>query len=326
MKENRLNLSIGALLIVIFVLLLFTFQVRTTEVAVVTTFGKASPRPIVDPGFKWKWPWPIQQVHRFDQRVHNFEGKFEQVLTPDGYNLLMMVYVGWNIREPQKFFPRFGESTAKAEESLEGLVRNAYSGVVGKHPFSHFISTDDKELKFVEIEQEMLAKIQADAAANNYGIDIRFLGIKKLGLPESVTELVFERMKSEREVQASKIKFEGERLASDIRSAADLESAKMLADADAQATRIRSEGEKEAAKSFHVFQQNPELAGFLLKLNALELFLKEKSTLFLDADTPPLDLLKAFPSSLGPPKAKGVAPLSGGAAVEGTNAVVRKSP
>ena len=292
MKNNPLTFLIGAVLIIIFVLLLFVFQVRKSEVAVVTTFGKPT-RDIVEPGAYWKWPWPIQKVHSFDQRVHNFEGKFEQVLTPDGYNLLIMVYVGWKISEPKLFFPRFNGSPARAEESLEGLVRNAYSGVVGKHPFSHFISTDPKELKFVEIEQEMLKKIQQDARVNNYGLEIRFLGIKKLGLPESVTQLVFERMQSERQVQVSKIQFEGEREASDIRSSADLQSAKLLADADAEATTIRGMGEREAAKSFEVFQQNPELANFLLKLTGLEAFLKERTTLILDQGTPPLDLLKS---------------------------------
>ena len=292
MKNNPLTFLIGAVLIIIFVLLLFVFQVRKSEVAVVTTFGKPT-RDIVEPGAYWKWPWPIQKVHSFDQRVHNFEGKFEQVLTPDGYNLLIMVYVGWKISEPKLFFPRFNGSPARAEESLEGLVRNAYSGVVGKHPFSHFISTDPKELKFVEIEQEMLKKIQQDARVNNYGLELRFLGIKKLGLPESVTQLVFERMQSERQVQVSKIQFEGEREASDIRSSADLQSAKLLADADAEATTIRGMGEREAAKSFEVFEQNPELANFLLKLTGLEAFLKERTTLILDQGTPPLDLLKS---------------------------------
>src|SRR5438552_7207924 len=175
--RNPLTLVIGFVLLLIFLLLLFAFQVRTTEVAVVTTFGRPT-RPITQPGPYFKWPWPVQKVHKFDQRIHNFESKFEQVLTSDGYNLLIMVYVGWKIEEPDLFFPRFSGSTARAEESLEGLVRNAYSGVVGKHPFSHFISTDEKELKFAQIEQEMLERVQSDVRTNHYGLEVKFLGIK----------------------------------------------------------------------------------------------------------------------------------------------------
>ena len=279
---------------VIFATLLFMFQVRTTEVAVVTTFGRPT-RPISDPGAYFKWPWPIQKVYKVDQRIHNFES-FEQVLTSDGYNLLLSVYVGWNIHDPKMFFPRFGGSESKAQSSLEGLVRNAYSGVVGRHPFVHFVSTEEKELKFSDIENEMLQRIQADAQANNYGIQIKFLGIKKLELPESVTKLVFERMQSERQVKVSEIQYRGESDAAAIRSAADLESAKLLARAEAEATTIRGQGDFEIAKSLQVFNQEPALANFLLQLRGLEDFLKERATLVLDLETSPLNLLKSAPT------------------------------
>src|SRR6185436_1581770 len=226
MKYNSLMLTLGGLLLVILATWLCMFQVRTTEVAVVTTFGRPT-RTIDKPNAYFKWPPPIQTVHKVDQRIHNFES-FEQVLTSDGYNLLLSVYVGWSINDPRMFFPRFGGSESKAQGSLEGLVRNAYSGVVGRHPFVHFVSTEQKELKFSEIENEMLQRIQADALANNYGIQIKFLGIKKLGLPESVTKLVFERMQSERQVKVSEIQYKGTSDAAAIRSAADLESAKLL--------------------------------------------------------------------------------------------------
>src|SRR5262245_40348052 len=291
MKRNPITIAIGALLLLIFILLLFLFQVRTTELAVVTTFGRVSSQ--VGPGAHFRWPWPIQSVHKFDQRVHTFESKFEQVLTSDANNLLIMVYVGWQINDPAIFLTRFNGDTRKAEESLEGLVRNAYSGVVGRHPFSHFISTDEKELKFVEIEREMQSRIEADCKSLSNGLNISFLGIKRLGLPESVTKLVFERMESEREVLVSQIKGDGERQASEIKSRADFESAKLLAEADAQATKIQGEGEKLAARSFEVFKQDPDLAIFLLKLKALEQFLQNRTTLILDENTAPLDLLKS---------------------------------
>ena len=88
------------------------------------------------------------------------------------------------------------------------------------------------------------------------------------------------------------IQGEGTTQSSGIRTRADYESSKLLAEADAQATRILGEGEKEAAKSFEVFKQEPDLAIFLLKLKALDQFLQNRSTLILDANTAPLDLLK----------------------------------
>lgn len=292
MKRNWLNIVIGALLLVIFVSVLFVFQVRKGEIAVVTTFGKAT--RYEGPGAHFKLPWPFQQVYKFDQRIHSLESKFEQVQTADGYNLLVMTYIGWNISDPRAFYTTIGSSITKAEETLESLLRNAYSGVIGRHPLSHLISPDPKTSKFTEIEDEILAKLKADLTSNtnNYGIDVKFLGIKKLGIPESVTEAVFERMRSERQVQVSKIQSDGERQASEIRSAADTESAKILADADAEARRIRASGELEAAKAYAEFKQEPELANFLMSLDALESFLKEKTVLLLDTQTSPLNLLK----------------------------------
>jgi membrane protease subunit HflC len=291
MKRKPITIAVGVLLLLIFFFLLFLFQVRTTELAVITTFGRVSGR--VGPGANWCLPPPIQSVHKFDQRIHTFESKFEQVYTADANNLLIMVYVGWQISDPAIFLTRFNGDTRKAEESLEGLIRNSYSGVVGRHPFSHFISTDEKELKLVEIEQEMQTRIQTDCRSLTNGLSIAFLGIKRLGLPESVTKLVFDRMESEREVKVSEIRGDGERQASEIRSRADFASAKLLAEAEAEATRTQGEGEKVAAKSFEVFKQEPGLAIFLLNLKALEQLLANRTTLILQDDMAPLDLLKS---------------------------------
>jgi membrane protease subunit HflC len=291
MKTSTINLTIGSLLLLIFVLLLFLFQVRKTETAVVTTFGRVSSQ--AGPGAHFRWPWPIQSVHKFDQRVHNFASKFEQVFTADGNSLLISVYVGWNISDATVFLTRFNGDTNKAEASLEGLIRNACSGVVGKRTFSNFISTDAKELKFVEIEQEMQTRIQTDCRALTNGLNIAFLGIRRLGLPESVTKLVFERMEAERAVLVSQIQGDGERQASELKSRADYESAKLLAEADAQATKTLGEGEKLAARSFETFNQEPDLANFLFKLKALEQFLQSRATLILDDSTSPMDLLKS---------------------------------
>ncbi|MEK7686382.1 MAG: protease modulator HflC [Verrucomicrobiota bacterium] len=291
MKRNPLTLMIGALLVLIFVLLLFTFQVRQTEVAVVTTFEDPS-RYITNSGLKWKWPRPIQKVYKFDKRIQNFEeDKFEEVLTKDKLNLLVRVYVGWTISDPKVFFNSFPRGTvAEAEPALEGLIRSSKNAVVGQHPFSHFISTDENQLKFVEIESEMLKAVQP-TALSKYGISIQFLGIKKLGLPESVTQKVFDRMQAERQREVERLKAQGEAEAMNIRSAADRERNGILAKAEAAATAIRGQADAEAAKSFAVFRDDPDLAVFLLKLSALEQTLKERSTLILDERTPPFDLL-----------------------------------
>lgn len=290
MKRNSLTLIVGIILLLIFVLLLFTFQVRQTEVAVVTTFDNPT-RFIEQPGLHWKWPLPIQKVYSFDKRIQNFEDKFQETPTSDGYNVTVMVYVGWTISDPKTFFNSFPAGKASAAEpALDGLIRSAKTAAVGRHPFADFVSTDPKRLKFEEIENEMLAAIKA-AASSKYGINIQFLGIKKLGLPESVTQKVFDRMTAERQSQIDRLKAQGDAEATRIRSTADRDRNQILATAEAEAMRIRGQADAESAKSFAVFKENPELAIFLLKLNALEQALKEKTTLILDERTTPFDLL-----------------------------------
>ena len=300
MKRNPLTLVIGLLLILIFGLLLFTFQVRTTEVAVVTTFGKPT-RPITAPNLYFKWPWPIQKVWSFDRRVQNFEDRLTEGLTRDSFNLLTSVYVGWKVSDPTAFFPRFAGSAnpiAAAEALLDQWLGNTKTAVVGRHPLSDFISTSDNGASFMAIEKEILGAIQSQLSTNNLGLEIEFLGIKRLQLPESVTQSVFERMTSERKVLADRFQYEGEAEAQRIRSDAERKAAEVLANAEGQATEIKGKGEAEAAKSLKVFQQNPELASFIFRLSALEGSLKDRSILIFDQHTPPFDLFRGVSTNL----------------------------
>jgi membrane protease subunit HflC len=298
MKKNLITIVIAAVLVVIFALLLFTFQVRQSEVAVLTTFGKPAANNIDQPNLYFKWPWPIQQVYRFDQRVQNFEDKYSENLTADNTMLLTSVYVGWRISDAKEFFPKFaGGSVEAAQRQLETMLRSAKAAVIGKHNLSDFVNADPKQLKLEAIEDEIKTAVQNQLATQNYGISIDFLGIKKLGLPESVTQTVFDRMKSERQVLISEAQFQGEAEATKIKSAAERQAADVIANANADATRIEGAGVAEAAKTLSVFQQNPELAIFQLQLEALKSSLNQKSTLIFDERTPPFSLFQNLPAN-----------------------------
>lgn len=300
MKRNLFSLIVGLLLLVIFFLLLCVFQVRESEVAVVTTFGKPT-KPITEAGAYGKWPWPIQRVYKFDKRIQNFETPLTQGLTSDSFALLTSVYAGWRITDPAAFFPKFASSyqpIAEAERQLGRLLGNAMTAIVGKHALSDVVSPTDNGTNFVQIENQIFAAVQSEVNSQNYGLELKFLGFKKIQLPDNVTQSVFERMQSERKVLADKSQFEGEAEAQRIRSEADRKAAETLYAADAQATTIRGQGEAKAAEYLHVFQQNPELANFIFRLNALEGSLKERSTLVFDQHTPPFDLFTGASTNL----------------------------
>jgi membrane protease subunit HflC len=290
MKPNPVNLTIGALLLLIFVLMLFAFQVRQNELAVVTTFGEYA-RAIEKPGLNARLPWPIQKVYKFDNRIQSFERRFEQTTTSDGINIVISVYTGWRIRNPKVFLESFSGDVARADQALEQLISGIKIGVISQHPFSDLISTNAAMMKFDDVEGEMLAGIK-NRAEGNYGIHIEFLGIKQIGLPESISSKVFDRMAAERQTKVRQYQAEGEREARIIRAEADSQARKILAEARAAAIEMSGAAEARANEYYRIFEQNPPLANFLFSLKALEQSLKERTTLVLDQQTTPFNMLQ----------------------------------
>jgi membrane protease subunit HflC len=300
MKRNPINIAVGFLLAVVFALWLVVFQVRKSEVALVTTFGKPT-RTLTNANAYFKWPWPIQQVHKFDQRIQNFEDAQDETQTSEGFTLLSMVYVGWRIEDPEIFYPRFASgglseeqrnSVESAEKALVLLVRSTKKAVMGRHPLSDLVSTDPGQLKFEAVENEILDNIRGALKTNNYGIDVKYIGIKKLGFPEPVTQEILKKMTTERQKLANAISLQGQSVAGQLRSKAEQESRQMVDSALANATGIRAQGQAEAAKYFSVFQQNTNLALFLLDLNALDQVLRNRATLIYDGETGPFNLFR----------------------------------
>lgn len=283
------GLSVAGLLI----LMQLIFIVREGDAVVLTTFGRPV-RAHTEAGLYGRWPWPIQRVYRFDHRVHSFEGPLEQIITRDGKNVLVALFAGWRIMEPIPFLERVGTAD-QAERNLEGLLRNFTSATFGRYPFSNLVNVQSESIRFDEIENEILKAVRAEAETR-YGIEVVFLGIRRIGLPESITERVFDRMRAERTELAERYRSEGESEALRIRSEADSRREQVLARSAAEAKRIRSEGEAQAAISYRVFSENPDFAIFLRKLDMLEEIMTNKTTVVLGSETEPFDLLKGPPT------------------------------
>src|SRR5207237_5976126 len=127
----------------------------------------------------------------------------------------------------------------------------------------------------------------------NYAIELKYLGIKKLEIPQTATEKAFEAMSAQRGVLVAEIQSDGLAAATAIRRAADAESKRLLNDAEAQAKQISGEGQAQAAQYLKVFQQNTNLAILLIKLDALKSALGSKATIILGPESQPFDLFKA---------------------------------
>ena len=278
MKNRKaISLVTGFVLAIIFALMMFAFQVRQTDIVVVTTFGKYS-KSISEPGLYWRMPWPIQRIHRFDCRTQNFERAFEQTSTKDAINILITVFGGWKVTNPQLYLESLNGDKLKAETALEPLIRNAKNIIIGQHLFSDIVSTNDANIKFDEME---------------------FIHIKQLGLPESITTKVMDRMRAERDTRVKQFQAEGEKEAQIIRAQADNEASRILAEANARSIEITGAAEAEASKYYAILEKNPDLAIFNFRRSALENSLKNRTTLILDSQTTPFNLLKSANTTNG---------------------------
>ncbi len=289
------NLTIPIFLLMLFVVLGLvsaTFQVRETESALVTTFGKPT-RQITEPGLYLKWPPPIEWKQRFDSRLRILEAQLGETTTKGAVPIIVNTFIVWRIAEPLAFFNAVG-TVAEAQTKLLSQISDTQNKVIGRHFFSELVNSDAEKIKFEQIEDEMLSELQA-AVKDVYGIEIKAVGIKQLKVSEDVSKDVFERMKKERERRTEATFAEGTAAAKKIKTDADSMQTELLAAAEARAKAIRAQGDAEAATYYKLLEEDPQLAMFLRDIEALKKILEKRSTLVIGADSEPFRLLKEMP-------------------------------
>jgi len=318
MSRNLPTLLVALVVIVIIGCMMCAFQVRFTETAVVTRFDKIS--KVVEPdeaGLHFKLPWPIDRVHRYETRLRSFETEFRQAATEDQKTVILTAYATWRIVDGEKFLKTVGREDAAAPK-IRDLLENQVQLVLRTHPLSALVNIDPEEMKLADIEERFLTGIKTPAL-DKYGIDVVSVGIKRLGLPESVTKDVFARMKEDRRKEIKQLEAEGQAEATRIRVSAEEVSKKIIARAEAMAKTLEGQGDAEAAKYYRIFAEHPQLSDFLKKLESVEKILGAgQTTLVMDAEKfIPMDILQATKLASEPAVESGE--LIGGADSSTTN-------
>ncbi|OHB55627.1 MAG: hypothetical protein A2Y07_09740 [Planctomycetes bacterium GWF2_50_10] len=290
--KNIAVIVLVAVIVTVLMLFWVSFQVRETESALVTTFGKAT-KAITEPGWYPKLPAPIQFVYKFDSRLRVYEGVIEETTTRGGEPIVVTAYVVWKIAEPLKYFEAVG-TDARAQEHLSNQLRDKRNSIIGQHYFSEFVNSDPTKIKFASIEKELKDQL-GDAVKANYGIEVVDVGIKQLGVSEKVTQDVFERMSADRRRKTESIIAAGNAEAMKIRTEAESKRTVLMAAAQNRAKAIRGQGDAEAAQYYKDLEQDPALAIFLRQTEALKKILKDRSTIVISADSEPFKLLKEMP-------------------------------
>ncbi len=269
---------------------MFSFQVASNESAVLTRFGSPV-RTLTEAGLYFKWPWPVDTVHRYDQRLAFYDTRISEALTQDKRNVILPVFLAWRVADPLKFLQSLGTPTA-APTKLDSLATSARNALLGRYDFQELVSTDPAKLKLAELEQRLAETIRPQALAA-FGIAIEQVGLKRIALPEANTLYVFERMKAERGQYAAKFRAEGRREAEELRAKTDAERTVLLADAQKFAEETRGQAEADAARIYaEAHAQDPKFYTFLRELETLRKVTRENTTLILDTDTAPFNQLK----------------------------------
>jgi len=294
MKNIAITIFI-VLVVIVMGLYLFSFQVRETETALVTTFGKAtSEDEITKPGWYFKWPAPIQRVYKFDSRMRVFEGDLIETTTKGAVPIIVNTYVVWKIAEPLQFFNAVG-TVREAQSKLLSHISDTQNRVIGQHSFGEFVNSDPNKIKFEDIQGAMLKDLR-QTVMDDYGIEIKTLGIKQLKISEDVSKEVFERMRAERNRRTETTIAQGNAEATKIKTDADSKTKELLAAAEARAKAVRGQGDAEAAKYYKMLEEDPELAMFLRDLEALKKILEENATVVFSSKTAPFRLLEEMPN------------------------------
>jgi len=290
------NLAITIFIVFIIAILglyLVSFQVRETQSVLVTTFGKPT-REITEPGWYFKWPAPIQRKHPFDSRMRVFEADLGETTTREAVPIIVNTFIVWKIAEPLEFFNAVG-TVSEAESKLLGQISDTQNKVIGRHSFGEFVNSDPAKIKFKQIEEEMLADLK-QTVRDDYGIEIKTIGIKQLNVSKDVSKDVFDRMRAERNRKTEATIAQGNAEAMKIRADADSKKTELLAAAEARAKAIRGQGDAEAAEYYKMLDEDPEFAMFLRNIEAIKKILEKRSTIVFSADTEPFDLLRKMPA------------------------------
>jgi len=237
------------------------FVVKEINQAIVLQFGEPK-KVIVKPGLQFKIPF-IQNVVFLDRRILNLDAPPEEVIASDQKRLIVDAYARFKIVDPLKFYISVGDERV-ARSRLSTIINSRIRSVLGKQSLATLLSED--RTKQMAIIQEGV-----NTEAENFGIEIIDVRIKRADLPQANSEAIYKRMQTEREREAKEFRAKGAEMAVTITSTADKEVTVLLANAKKQSEIMKGEGDGQRNKIFaEAFGKDPEFFAFYRAMQAYE--------------------------------------------------------
>ncbi len=237
------------------------FIVKEINQSIVLQFGDPK-RIISNPGINFKIPF-IQNVVFLDKRILNLDTPPEEVIASDQKRLIVDAFARFQIVDPLKFYISVGNERV-ARSRLSTIINSRIRNVLGKQRLQTLLSED--RTKQMSLIQEGVNK-----EAENFGIKIVDVRIKRADLPQANSEAIYRRMQTEREREAKEFRAKGAEMAITITSTADKEVTVILAEAEKQSQIMKGEGDGIRNKIFaEAFGKDPDFFSFYRAMQAYE--------------------------------------------------------
>jgi membrane protease subunit HflC len=269
MKQN-IGLVLIAIVVVLVVLSLSLFVVDQRQNAIVFRFGE-----IVSvkkaPGLFFKLPL-IDNVRFFDVRVLTIESSEpERFLTSEKKNVLVDLFVKWRIAEVEKYYISVNGEESRAQTRLLQTINDGLRAEFGNRTVHDVVSGERDRI--MELMRE-----KANEDARKIGVEVLDVRVKRVDLPQEVSQSVYSRMDAERKRVANELRSTGAAESEKIRADADRQREVVLAQAYREAQRIKGDGDAKAASIYaRAYEQNPEFYAFYRSLEAYKQSFKNKS-------------------------------------------------
>ncbi|TAK40493.1 MAG: protease modulator HflC [Betaproteobacteria bacterium] len=270
--------ALGPVLGVLLVLLALAsgtmFTVDQRQHAIVFQLGEVKD-VITRPGLHFKWPL-IQNVRYFDMRILTFDDPEPlRFITSEKKPVLVDSFVKWRIVDVKEYFVSVQGDELRAATRLKQTISDGLQAEFGKRTV-HDVVSGERE-KIMELMRD-----KADQDLRRIGVEIIDVRLKRVDLPQEVSESVYGRMQAERKRIANEQRSTGAAEAERVRADADRQREVILAEAYRDAQRARGEGDAKAAATYaQAFSQNPEFYSFYRSMEAYRSSFRGKSDLLL---------------------------------------------
>ncbi len=212
----------AAVLVLGLVVYLATFVVNQWETALKLRLGEIIATDY-EPGLHWMVP-VLNSVIKFDRRIQTLDARPERFLTVEQKDVIVDSYAKWRIADVAQFYRSTGGNPGKAARLLSERINTSLRDEFGKRTIQEVVSGERTEI------MDVLTK-KVDLQANELGVEIVDIRVKRIDLPPEVSDSVYERMRAERERVAKDFRAKGGEIAERIRADADRQRTVTLANA-----------------------------------------------------------------------------------------------